>query len=306
MTARSSEWLNVTSYLLPTRVVTSAWLEHAPFAFWIVNALRPSSIVELGTHNGFSFFTWCEALQLAGLSSSAYAIDTWVGDDQAGFYDDVVYQEVAGFASEHYPDTTHLLRGYFDDFVDEIPDRSVDLIHIDGRHGYEDIVHDFNNWLPKASERGVILFHDIAERGEGFGVWRFWEDVSVRFPSFAFEHGHGLGVLAVGANVPTAVLSFLDAAARQPEVVRSVYAGLGARVTRQAQLLEAEAERDMISARLVEAEADLAAVGRDIQRLTDEQAALKDSTSWKATAPLRAITGRFRRSRGRGATRETG
>jgi hypothetical protein len=288
-----SEWVDANSHLLPSRVVTSAWLEHAPFAFWIVNAQRPSSIVELGTHNGFSFFTFCEAVTLFGLPTRAFAIDTWRGDDQAGFYDDAVYEEVDRIRSEQYPEQAELLRGYFDDFVDEFPDGSVDLIHIDGRHGYEDILHDFTSWLPKASDRAVILFHDIAEHQEGFGVWRFWDEVSNRYPSFAFEHGHGLGVLAVGSNVPAPVLAFLDAASQRPELVRETYARLGARVTRQAQLLDTEIERDALATRLEETRAEL----RDIQRLSDEQAALKASTSWKATAPLRAISGALHRPR---------
>lgn len=292
-----SGWVDPSSHLLPSRVVTSAWLEHAPFAFWIVNALRPSSIVELGTHNGFSFFTFCEAVTVFDLPTRAYAIDTWRGDDQAGFYDDSVYEEVDQVRSERYPEQATLLRGYFDDFVDEFPDGSLDLIHIDGRHGYEDILHDFTSWLPKASERGVMLFHDIAEHQEGFGVWRFWDEVSTRYPSFAFEHGHGLGVLAVGSDVPVAVLSFLEAAAQRPEPVRETYARLGARVSRQAQLLDTEIERDALAARLDEAREELKAANREIQRLSDEHVALKESTSWKATAPLRAITGALHRHR---------
>src|SRR6202008_4311008 len=40
-----------------------SWLEHAPFAFWLVGALRPRVLVELGTHGGFSYFTLCQAGQ---------------------------------------------------------------------------------------------------------------------------------------------------------------------------------------------------------------------------------------------------
>ena len=45
-------WLSAASYWLPEHIVTSAWLTHAPFAFWLVDVLRPRSIVELGTHHG--------------------------------------------------------------------------------------------------------------------------------------------------------------------------------------------------------------------------------------------------------------
>jgi len=36
----------------PSYIAQSAWLEHIPFAFWVVDTLRPRKIVELGTHYG--------------------------------------------------------------------------------------------------------------------------------------------------------------------------------------------------------------------------------------------------------------
>ena len=41
------------SYWIPELLNVSAWLEHAPFGFWLVGALRPRTIVELGVHTGF-------------------------------------------------------------------------------------------------------------------------------------------------------------------------------------------------------------------------------------------------------------
>ena len=79
-------WMSDTSYWMPRHVVESAWLEHAPFAFWLVDAIAPRSIVELGTHNGFSYFTFCEAIKRLRLPARAFALDSWEGDDQAGFY----------------------------------------------------------------------------------------------------------------------------------------------------------------------------------------------------------------------------
>ncbi len=78
------------SYWIPRYFMESAWVEHAPFAFWLMDALRPEKVVELGTHKGFSLFVMAEAARRLGLQTLISAVDSWEGDDQAGLYDEDV------------------------------------------------------------------------------------------------------------------------------------------------------------------------------------------------------------------------
>ena len=48
----------------PDRVVDPpSWLGHTPFAFWIVDALQPTTFVELGCHSGNSYSSFAQAVQ---------------------------------------------------------------------------------------------------------------------------------------------------------------------------------------------------------------------------------------------------
>lgn len=289
-------WLSPTSYWMPRHITTSAWLEHAPFAFWLVDALRPRSIVELGTHFGFSYFVFCEAVVRLAIDTSARALDTWEGDEHAGFYGEEVFDTVSRINAANYAPFSQLWRGYFDDSLHRVADGSVDLLHLDGRHGYEDVMHDFESWLPKLSNRGVAVFHDVAERHEGFGVWKYWDEMAQRYPSFRFDHGHGLGVLGVGNRLPDAMNNFFASAKAHAPQIRHSYEVLGEIVSGYAADVARRAEVDSLRNEVSRLAGEIStrdALVRGLQGTIEE---FRASTSWKVTRPLRAI-GSIARSR---------
>lgn len=188
-------------FMHPRWTPASAWRQHIPFAFFLIAVMRPKKVVELGTFLGASFFAFCQAVKEFKVTDcSCYAVDTWEGDKHAGEYDNSVYNAVVA-AHSYYKDFAYLLRMDFDKAskLDELND--IDLLHIDGLHTYEAVKNDFDTWLPKMSDNGVIIFHDTAEFKDDFGVWRLWGEISQKYPSFSFQHGHGLGVLLVGDKV---------------------------------------------------------------------------------------------------------
>lgn len=293
-------WLGKASYWSPTHVVPSAWHEHAPFAFWLVDALRPSSFVELGSHNGFSYFAVCEAVQRLGLETSCAAIDSWEGDEHAGFYGDDVYRSVTEINEASYAGFSQLIRAYFSDAVDRFEDGSIELLHIDGRHRYEDAVEDFETYLPKLAPTAVVVFHDTYEFERGFGVHRLWAELSERYPdsTFQFEHGHGLGVLGIG-ELPQPLVDFFAAGRAAGDKVRADYARLGAVVASRA---GQEQERIDALAIVERQQEELGAVGLharqleiELQRSRNRFDEVTGSTVWRATAPLRRLVDRARR-----------
>ncbi len=224
------------SFWTPTHLLASAWHEHSPFAFWLTQAIQPRCFVELGTHNGFSYLSFSQAVRQLALHTTCYAIDTWIGDEHAGFYGEEVFSTLTTINDRNYRTFSHLIRSRFDDALPHFPDGSIDLLHIDGRHRYEDVRHDFETWRPKLSRCAVVLFHDTNERERGFGVWRLWQELVAEHPSFEFHHGHGLGVLAPCQLIPDGLKSLFESDPLQQVGIRNAYARLGSAVDAQYEL----------------------------------------------------------------------
>ncbi len=178
-----------------------SWTGHLAFASDLIVATQPQLIVELGTHWGEAYFTFCQTVQEHGLSSLCYAVDHWLGDEHAGYYGEEVFEDVLHYNRRFYKQFSYLLRASFDDAVSQFNDHSIGLLHIDGLHTYEAVTHDFRTWLPKVKPGGIVLLHDICPKDRGFGVWRLWNEIKAEFPNtFEFHHSWGLGVIYNGDN----------------------------------------------------------------------------------------------------------
>ena len=225
LTPDFSEQLIRAASMSPDRVTSiTSWHRHIPFAFAIVRMLRPSTLVELGTHCGDSYSAFCQATRACDLQTKCFAVDTWEGDSQAGYYGDEVFRELSEFHDASYGEFSKLLRMRFDQALPLFDEGCIDLLHIDGLHTYEAVREDFETWLPKMSESGLVLFHDTNVRDrEDFQVWKLWQEITAGRPHFEFKYGYGLGVLGVGSKLPPSVLEFFDWATREPDWVESFF-----------------------------------------------------------------------------------
>ena len=250
--------LSPASFWVPDYFCPSAWIEHAPFAFWVCEALRPRHFIELGTHYGYSYFAFCQAIDRLGLGTTAYAVDTWQGDEHSGFYDEGVFHSVAARNGEKYSGFSTLLRTTFEGALSYFADGSVDLLHIDGRHFYDDVKNDFMIWRPKLAENAVVLFHDTNVREREFGVWKFFDELAAQHPSFRFFHGHGLGILVLGERMPATIAPLIHASREMADQIRAVYAALGGALSMRTVLGGRDREIATLRAALAQRDAEFA------------------------------------------------
>lgn len=307
-------------FIRPWRLAPTGWAGHVPFAAWLMASARPRTLVELGTHHGVSYAAFCQTVLAERLATRCFAVDSWQGDVHAGMYGEDVYQDIFAFNERHFAGFSRLMRMPFDDAAAYFDDGSIDLLHIDGLHTYEAVAHDFATWRPKLSERATVLFHDTNVRERGFGVWRFWEEISAAYPHFEFDHSAGLGVLQVGPQVPAALQPLL-ALAQHPgdaQEVKTAFSVLGEAVQRAVEFerMRREHERTRREHERLsgEAEGRIAALDAAVaagaahvrmleetnRRLAEELEVsqrhvqlLSNSVSYRVTKPLRVVRGIF-------------
>jgi glycosyltransferase involved in cell wall biosynthesis len=291
-----------------------SWIGHTPFAYQLVKNIRPHLLVELGTHYGLSYFTFCQSIKENNLSCKAYAVDTWMGEKHAGVYDESVYNFVSEYNAKNYSELSYLLKSTFDDALRQFSDSSIDILHIDGLHTYESVKHDFETWYPKVRDGGVILFHDISCRHEDFGVWELWEEIVKEHKNtFSFNHSWGLGVLIKGelnssetflrqflhnddsdfwVNVFTFAGSNLRDQFIYTENKRDLEQNLNSRSKQIAERDARIAERD---ARIAERDARIAEREIRIKGLKRAIASIKNSLIWRLSWPIRFIHEKVRK-----------
>lgn len=200
------------SLIYPERIDASDWIGHLPFGMYLIDLLSPEAIAEVDIHQGLSYCAFCQAVK-----------------------------ECGGFS--------RLIKSNFDDALDSFDDRTFDLLHIDGLHDYDAVKQNFEKWLPKLTDRGLVLFHDINVRERECTVWKFWQEVKPAFPHFEFAHSQGLGVLAVGKNYPEPLNKLFRCSAEEATKIRTFFGALGARLEAAQELRLSRAETSQLRLR---------------------------------------------------------
>ncbi|MFY0613469.1 MAG: class I SAM-dependent methyltransferase [Hyphomicrobiaceae bacterium] len=277
------------SLMAPPFPVFSAWTDLVPVLAALFVIARPRRYVDLGVHNGMSFFSACQASDQLQLNCECVAIDSWEGDAHAGFHDATVFNQFTENLKSTFPEQ-YYLKSYFDEAAPIFDTKSIDLLHIDGFHSYEAVQHDFRTWLPKMSDRAIVIFHDINVHERGFGVWRFWEEVANKFPSAAMDHGHGLGILYVG-DQDSGLAEIFDLLRSHPNIERLIKHYFETLV--ESSKLRKPHNSDKPSARLP------SKLNYSDAVLISQLNSIAEDKWWLRTAPLRRLSNAIRKLRGR-------
>ena len=117
--------------------------------YWFLNTIQEhkyKTVLEIGCHKGISTYCFSQICDLAiGIDKNKY--EQW----EKYRSDKCVY--VLGHSKDSR--TIHE--------VEEISNKNIDVLFIDGGHGIRQVLYDYEWYNSRVSSGGMIVFHDIAD-----------------------------------------------------------------------------------------------------------------------------------------------
>lgn len=134
--------------------------------YGLINLVRScgdlASVVEIGSFRGVS----TEVLLL--FAAQVYAVDPWTGMD-------AIYAQFVE-RTRSYPNLEIMCESSLAAAA-QFPDRTLDLVYIDGAHDYDSVRADLLAWRPKVKAEQWIAGHDYSPVIEGGSVMRAVDEV---------------------------------------------------------------------------------------------------------------------------------
>lgn len=144
----------------------------------LARALRPETVVEIGTAQGGVFWLLC---QVARPDAMLISMDLPIEQRFSG--GESIHVPLESFAQPGqtvrgiYGDSHS--QGCLDRLRRELAGRPIDLLFIDGDHTYKGVRQDFEMYSPLVRPGGLIAFHDIINRQwKQCEVHRLWEELA--------------------------------------------------------------------------------------------------------------------------------
>lgn len=254
----------------PNQLKVSHGVGHLPFLAWLVEAMNPNVLVELGTRtdaNSFNLMNQIIADSKFEAKSFAYSFD--LSEEHFKAVEKYI-QKNYSFAKIAQVATS--LNVPANDFSDG----TVDILHFNDFKSAFQVRELLEKWHLKLSKRAVVLIHNTNWHGADCDVHILWDELKTTVPSFHFLHAHGLSVLLIGAEPFDSLLELDD-----KDVNNQKWRNTADLFERAGKQLELKAE--------------LESLYKDVEAKDFKIKSIEKSKSWQLTMPIRKLIGLFKR-----------
>jgi hypothetical protein len=250
------------------------WLSHLPFTHWLVNNQKPANVVIVNADTGNAPLNIAKSVKhhrkdAVVQCSVRQHTETTIT---------LVERSAGALSLSVTPESA---------FVSGIAPGSVDLLVFDDFVSPTELESSFSIALEKMSPQGIMIFHDIFVGDNP--MYKFWDSIKSRFPSFTFEKSHGLGILLVGKNTNPIFHKLVDSDVANSDwnVANLLFGVMGSRISASAETRTVLDSLNAVQFKLSNTERTLVTTQRAYEEVTN-------SSSWKVTAPLRQILTKIR------------
>ncbi len=162
-----------------------------------VQAIKPATILEIGTCNGGTLFIWSnlasECVITCDLNKNKIREELYKSFPPPSSSCEVI--SLAGDSHE---------QSFLEKVKQSLNGRKVDFLFIDGDHTEAGVKLDYNMYSPLVRPGGIIAFHDILEKQPvpDNQVYYFWKEIkkSTNTEEFVKDYGQtgfGIGIIRV-------------------------------------------------------------------------------------------------------------
>jgi len=152
------------------------WGSDHQFFRVIIEKIRPSVIVEVGTWKGGSAINMARLARECNLDTEIVCVDTWLGSsehvlDRTAIHDSLRY--INGYPSLYYTFLTNVVKSGFQDYITPLPISSesaavvlgqlgvsAKLIYIDAAHQFDPAYRDISEFWKLLDADGIMLCDD--------------------------------------------------------------------------------------------------------------------------------------------------
>lgn len=176
------------------------FFEYASFYQMCFNFLpSPSTLVEIGSWKGRSSCYMASLIKESGVESTFYCVDTWEGSEEHKS----LIQELKDKGTTLFDEFLKNVKlCQLDDYIIAVKkdsveaaklfeDESIDFIHIDASHDYDNVMKDLKAWYPKVKKGALITGDDYGWDG----VQRAVNDFFVNEDILWYDHDNKNGAV---------------------------------------------------------------------------------------------------------------
>ncbi|MCF6234040.1 MAG: hypothetical protein L3J36_13235 [Rhodobacteraceae bacterium] len=261
-------------------MVSSPVLNQLPFIFWLIENTRPNVTVTLGLDDAVAHFAICQATEKLGMEAMCFGIQA--SEAETAGEDAPNLQAVLDYNDRLYSDFSQIIQTDHASAAEYFQDTEIDFLTVTQPATQALLDEIDRHWLPRMSERGVILF---THGGAKANYMAYIHNISHNRGVFTLDPVNGTCVVLHGEKQNDRLQRLAKLKIGKPGYlsVRNIFTRLG-ELHSKADLLERKTREAAENRRLLEQKADeITAYEKKFSDIQGKTAKLADQMKHAAT-----------------------